>query len=65
MDTPKYLYRFFSKKEYRNQFIQGLIRFGRLEVYKEIEDEERKDIDEGSPCQVPLLGRHYSLTNCA
>lgn len=41
-------YRFFSRKEYRDQFIQGLIRFGRLEVYKKIED-QRKDVDEGEP----------------
>lgn len=48
MDIPKTLYRFFDKKEYRNQFLQGSVRFGRLEVYKEIED-QRKDIDEGEP----------------
>lgn len=48
MNIPKSLYRFFDKKKYRNQFLKGLIRFGRLEVYKEIED-QRKDVDEGEP----------------
>ncbi len=49
MSFPQYLYRFFNQKDHRDQFIQGLIRFGRLEAYKEIEDEQRKDKDEGDP----------------
>ncbi len=48
MNYPKSLYRFFKTKEHRDQFIQGSIRFGNLEVYKKIED-HRKDPDEGSP----------------
>lgn len=47
--SPKYLYRFFKKKEYRDQFLKGSIRFGRLKVYQDIEDENRRDSDEGQP----------------
>lgn len=47
VSTPKYLYKFFDNKEYMGQFLQGSIRFASLEVYKKIEDEKRKDIDEG------------------
>lgn len=47
MDNPKYLYRFFKKRIYRDRFIQGLIRFGSLEGYREIEDEKIKDMDGG------------------
>lgn len=46
-NTPKLLYRFFSKREHRDQFLQGLIRFGSLERYRVIEDEQRKDEHEG------------------
>ncbi len=48
MNKPKILYRFFKKKKYRDQFIRGLIRFGSLDTYKEIED-QRRDLDEGVP----------------
>lgn len=41
------LYRFFKKKNYRDEFLTGAIRFGKLQVYKSIEDEKRRDIDEG------------------
>lgn len=47
MDKPKYLYRFFKKKEHRDAFLAGAIRFGKLQTYQAIEDEKRKDVDEG------------------
>lgn len=47
VNTPRYLYRFFDKKEYRDQFVQGSIRFRNLEFYKKTEDVKRRDVDEG------------------
>lgn len=47
ISNPKHLYRFFREKERMDQFLQGFIRFGKLEVYREIEDEKRRDVDEG------------------
>lgn len=42
------LYRFFDKKEYAIQFINGHFRFGLLTNYKWIEDEERRNVSENS-----------------
>lgn len=47
VSTPKHLYRFFKKKDYMRQFLQGSIRFGSLDEYRQIEDEKRRDVDEG------------------
>lgn len=45
--APRCLYKFFEKKKHRDQFLQGSIRFGSLEKYREIEDKKRRDTDEG------------------
>lgn len=47
MDIPKSLYRFFKKKEHRDQFFSGLIRFRYIEEYQKIADQARKDPNEG------------------
>jgi len=47
-DYPPELLRFFRKKEYAEQFLAGVVRFGLLDYYKEIEDEARKDSAEGT-----------------
>ena len=47
MSFPKYLYRFFEEKEYRDQFFDGLIRFRCIKDYGKIVHPERQDPDEG------------------
>ena len=45
----QYFYRFFKTNDRRDQFISGSIRFVNIEEYKEIEDAQRRDEDEGEP----------------
>ncbi len=44
---PPLLYRAFSRREYAQQFMNGIIRFGNIYYYKQIEDENRRDRTEG------------------
>ncbi|MEJ2275295.1 MAG: hypothetical protein P8Y01_12105 [Woeseiaceae bacterium] len=46
-DYPPILLKFFSKREYADQFLAGSVRFGLLEYYASIEDKARKDAGEG------------------
>lgn len=47
-DYPEFLFRHFSEKEWAEKFIEeGSIRFTRLEVFAEHEDEIRRDDSEG------------------
>ena len=47
-DCPPELLRFFKKRKYAEEFISGIIRVGSLRYYQCIEDEKRKDPNEGS-----------------
>src|SRR5207245_11175563 len=48
-DVPDVLYRGFEHLEHASAFIdEGVIRFGWLQRYREIEDAGRRDIDEGT-----------------
>ncbi len=47
--TPETVFRVFDELEYANDFVQrGIIRLGRLDTYKRIEDAVRKDSSEGN-----------------
>ena len=47
-EYPKILYKSFDTLEFAQQFLSGYIRFGNVLEYKEIEDENRRDITEGT-----------------
>jgi hypothetical protein len=46
-DWPSRVYRCFETGEYAADFLQGRIRFGRLDVYTTMEDQRRRDGTEG------------------
>lgn len=45
---PPVLYRAFDKREYAEAFVNGIVRFGLITYYGEIEDKQRSDPSEGS-----------------
>jgi len=47
-EFPETLFRSFDQLEYAQQFLNGYIRFGTVLGYKEIEEEGRRDITEGT-----------------
>jgi hypothetical protein len=47
-DYPPALYRAFDRREYAEAFVNGIVRFGLVTYYGEIEDKRRSDRAEGS-----------------
>lgn len=60
-DYPHTVYRVFDDIEYAKDFINGKLRFSRIQNYKDIEDELRKDIAEGEAHVIYDGLNHHSL----
>ncbi len=55
-------YRFFTEEEHRTEFINGNVRFGNLNFYKNCKDVTRKDKDEGKTIWKRKLGSNDVLS---
>lgn len=60
-DYPKTVYRVFDKIEYVTDFLNGSLRFSRLQNYKHIEDELRRDNTEGEAYIIYNGLSHHSM----
>jgi hypothetical protein len=63
-DVPDVLYRGFEVWEHADAFINGVIRFGRLDTCRDFEDTRRRDQDEGKALlHTPIIPEHCEGLN--